>query len=108
MKTFDTRIISKHDTTANWSARRAFIPLKGEVIIYEDYKLENGSYIPGIKVGDGTTPAVDLPFVSQDIENDLLEHINNTQVHISSSDRAKWDNKLNCEYELETLIFNRE
>ena len=36
------RIITKHDTTANWNAAVDFIPMKGEVIIYDDYQTEPG------------------------------------------------------------------
>ena len=34
----NARIKSKHDTTANWNAATGFIPLAGEIIIYDDYK----------------------------------------------------------------------
>ena len=63
-KQFETRIKSKHDTTANWNAAIGFIPLDGEIIIY-DYKQINGtinSYDPevnpivsgSISTSDGT------------------------------------------------------
>ena len=37
IREFNTRIKSKHDTTANWNAAVGFIPLSGEIIIYDDY-----------------------------------------------------------------------
>ena len=37
--TINTRIQLKRDITANWNNARGFIPLKGEVIIYEDYQV---------------------------------------------------------------------
>ena len=32
----DVRIRSKHDTTENWNNARGFIPMPGEIIIYDD------------------------------------------------------------------------
>lgn len=107
MKTFDTRIKIKHDTTSNWLINRTFIPLNGEMIVYDDYDFVDGKNVPGIKIGDGSTPAVDLPFIDTSVRQDLLNHINDAFLHVTSEDRTRWNNKLNCDYELETLIFNR-
>lgn len=56
---FNTRIAFKHDTEANWVKAKNFIPLEGEIIIYDAD--ENYSY-QRIKIGDGTTKVKDLPF----------------------------------------------
>lgn len=56
---FNTRIVLKHDIEANWIKAKNFIPLEGEIIIYDAD--ENYSY-QRIKVGDGTTKVKDLPF----------------------------------------------
>lgn len=53
-KTFQGRIVQKHDTKANWDKAINFIPLKGEIIIYDD--------LNKIKIGDGTTKINDLKF----------------------------------------------
>ena len=37
-KTFQGRIVQKHDTKANWEKATNFIPLKGEIIVYDDLK----------------------------------------------------------------------
>lgn len=55
-KTFQGRIVQKHDTEANWKKATNFVPLKGEIIIYDDLKK--------IKIGDGTTKVGDLIFIS--------------------------------------------
>jgi len=34
----NTRIQLKHDTTANWNNARGFIPIAGEVIVYDDWQ----------------------------------------------------------------------
>lgn len=53
-KTFQGRIVQKHDTEANWKKATNFVPLKGELIIYDD--------LNKIKIGDGTTKVNDLKF----------------------------------------------
>lgn len=65
----NTRVLMKTDTTANWETLTTFVPLKGEVIIYEDMEPL------GIKVGDGTTLLSALKFSSipqADEEGDFL------------------------------------
>lgn len=57
-KIVETRIANKTDTTANWNATINFIPLKGEIIIYQD---ENSP--TRYKIGDGKTDVNNLPFL---------------------------------------------
>lgn len=129
MSTVQTRIQLKRDTKANWNTATGFIPLRGEVIIYEDFaQYEVEEYgetvvknIPNIKIGDGTTYVQDLPFVDKDLRDKLMEHINNQDIHVTLGDKARWDNKVNIddskeytedsvEYRLlnDTLIFTRD
>lgn len=58
------RLTIKHDIAANWAKAVNFIPLAGELILY-DGVVENGNYIeyPKLKIGDGKTKINDLPFV---------------------------------------------
>ena len=116
MKQFEARIRSKRDTTANWNANPTFIPLDGEIIIYTDYETKTDQYgnsimIPAIKVGDGRTYGVDLPFVSDDIRDTLLAHINNSSIHTTALEKIFWNNKLNVTDSQQVvenvLIFNR-
>ena len=57
-KTFKGRISNKHDTSTNWltASNNGFIPLDGEIIIYDD--------LNRIKIGDGSTKVNDLPFLN--------------------------------------------
>ena len=70
-KNFDTRIQHKHDTEANWLKATTFIPMKGELIVYDvdathDYER--------IKMGDGITNVNALPFVYEPVtEADIME-----------------------------------
>ena len=55
-KTFQGRIVQKHDTKANWDKATNFVPLKGEIIVYDDLKK--------IKIGDGVTKVGSLTFIN--------------------------------------------
>lgn len=122
------RIKTKHDTTENWNNARGFIPMAGEVIVYDDYEtreftvVEGGEtvtktrYIPGIKVGTGNAYVQDLAFVGEKEYQILMDHINNEQLHVTLGEKAFWNNKVNIDdayeqiYEIlqdGTLVFNR-
>lgn len=58
-KTLKTRVVLKHDTEANWNKATTFIPLKGEVIIYDP---DNAHTYSRQKIGDGVKTVVALPF----------------------------------------------
>ena len=100
------------DTTENWEQKPTFIPGKGLFIIYIDHGtvIREGETVrvPGIKVGDGQTYLVDLPFVGDDWVAILEDHIQNAVIHITQEERHFWNDKLNCKYQDETLILNRE
>lgn len=124
MKEYKTRIKSKHDTTANWNNASGFIPLAGEIIVYDDYKTKTyeddgeikTKMIPGIKIGSGNAYVQDLAFVDDDLRDKLMEHIENEQIHVTLGEKIFWNNKVNIddadeviseELVEETLIFNR-
>lgn len=113
------RIKFKRDTTENWNAARGMIPLEGEVIVYNDYatktKMVDGEEqtvkIPAIKIGDGKAYVQDLPFVNEELRDQLLNHINNPEIHVTMAEKLFWNNKINVndasEVVNEALIFNR-
>lgn len=124
----DVRIKSKHDTTANWNNARGFIPLAGEIIIYDDYETKTYTVeeygetvtktvnIPNIKIGTGNAYVQDLAFVDQKTREILMEHINNQDIHTTLQEKLFWNNKINIddsedvlvgELSDETLILNR-
>lgn len=61
-----SRIQNKHDTAANWALATHFVPLPGEIIIYD--RDENYSY-PRIKIGDGVRCPEELPFANLPTDN---------------------------------------
>lgn len=60
-KTYQGRIVQKHDSSANWAKAINFIPLKGEIIVYDD--------LNKIKIGNGVTKVNDLEFIKTDSSN---------------------------------------
>ncbi len=126
--TINSRIQLKRDTTEKWNNAIGFIPLPGEVIVYEDYETktytiqENGQIvtktvnIPNIKIGTGNAYVQDLAFVDEKTREILLEHIHNQDIHTTLAEKIFWNNKINVddaeeqitgELEDETLILNR-
>lgn len=121
--TMNTRIQFKRDNTANWNAARGFVPLQGEIIIYEDYEVKTYTIeeygeevtktvnIPNIKIGTGREYVQDLPFVDEKLRDILMEHINDMDMHVTLGEKTFWNNKLNVNDAMElvegSLVFNR-
>lgn len=126
--TVNTRIQIKHDTTDNWNNAIGFIPLPGEIIVYDDYEVkaytveEYGTTvtktvdIPNIKVGTGNAYVQDLAFVDEKTRDILMAHIQDYDIHVTLQQKVFWNNKINVddadeqisgELEDETLILNR-
>lgn len=74
-KNMNTRIVNKHDIEANWLKATTFIPMQGEIIIYDIEVDENGNTLElpegrttpykdeRFKIGDGKKLVEDLPFI---------------------------------------------
>ena len=120
MADYNVTLQVKRDTCARWALCKTAVPAKGQVIVYTDYgkrENEDGTVtdIPAIKIGDGNAYLVDLPFVGDDLRAEIekavakyeqfQEHIRNQRIHVSDTDREKWDRKLSCRVEDETLEF---
>lgn len=58
-KHLKTRIVNKHDVEANWAKAVNFVPLKGELIVYD---ADDTHTEPRFKLGDGETKVAALPF----------------------------------------------
>lgn len=82
------------NTTEVWNEQSTLISEENTFYIYTDYKIENEINIPGLKIGDGSSYLIDLPFVAageQDLTQ-VFQHINNTNIHISQEEKTKWNN----------------
>ena len=80
--TVNTRIQSKRDSTANWNAARGFVPLVGEVIIYNDYKTIQ-------KEIDGEMQEVLVPGIKVNIRKGDIFKANGWKV-IAFNERCNW------------------
>ena len=91
-------------TKEEWSRQTSLISQTNTFYIYTNRTVENGKSYPGIKVGDGTSYVVDLPFV-----DDLFySHINNLDIHVTLAEKEFWNNKVrtqDSELDEENLIF---
>ena len=64
--TIKTRIQLKNDTEAHWDLATNFIPREGEAIIYS----ADGTHpFSRLKIGDGVTTVVNLPFIDSSTVN---------------------------------------
>ena len=105
----------KSGSTAYWNSAIGYVPKEGELIIYTDYKtrtvdgrIEN---IPALKIGTGNAYVQDLTFLT-DIQSDvIMQHIANSDIHVTAAEKEFWNNKLNVndaqEVIGEALVFNR-
>ena len=77
----------------DWDADPTFIGACGTIYVYMDARIDpQGRSLAGLKVGDGTTYLIDLPF----LDEELYSHIENGDVHITPQERLKWNNKVRC------------
>jgi hypothetical protein len=67
-KSLKTRIQNKHDIEANWLLASNFVPLAGEIIIYDPDETHD---LPRVKIGDGETLVNNLKFIDADIVDAL-------------------------------------
>jgi len=114
LRVYDTRIkelIAQHttpifyDTIANWNLHPDLVSVRGCIYVYSDYMTdEDDNNIPGIKIGDGSSYLIDMPFT----DSLYKEHIEDTVHHITSAEREAWNNKVRCYLDTldnENLIF---
>ena len=108
-------------TTAEWLSHTSYVAPKGTICIYTDANKyttgdNNEIIVPGIKISNGVDVIVDAPFIGDDIRNDfsnledvLNNHVRDAVRHITSAERTRWNNKLNCNDTVidEVLVFNR-
>lgn len=90
-----------YDTTEHWDSQAGLVAEKGAVYIYSDHEYiedEAGNRTPvaGIRIGDGTSFLVDMPFISDAATYLITSHIANAPIHVSPADRAFWNNKVSA------------
>lgn len=74
-------IISK--TKAEWNAEPQYMTVKDMIYVYTDYRQEEDpntheiKNIPAVKIGDGTSYLIDMPFATIPITEEDIERWNN-------------------------------
>lgn len=82
-----------YGTTSYWNSQPQLISTRGSVYVYSDHDSDgSGNLIPGIKLGDGTSYLIDMPF----IDEKSAEHIMNLAIHITQAEREFWNEKVRC------------
>ena len=81
-----------YNTTASWNSRPQLIAKRGYVYVYSDYKQSEGQDVAGMKVGDGTSYLIDMPFIDKPLD----DHIADMVKHITAQEREFWNNKVRC------------
>lgn len=104
-----------YDTRAAWDMQPQLIAEREAIYVYSDKAVEydavgNPKFIPGIKVGDGTSYLIDMAFVGDEILIALAQHMTNNVVHITAAERTFWNNKVSSfidEHDSETLVLSK-
>ena len=81
-----------YNTTEYWNSRPTLLAKKGYIYVYADYKKVDNQDIAGIKVGDGTSYLIDMPFTDKPLD----AHTADTVAHITAEERTFWNNKVRC------------
>jgi hypothetical protein len=102
-----------YDTKANWDAQRTLVAQQGTIYIYKDYShITEGNVtkdVPALKIGDGTSYLIDMPIANGDVAQMIIDHINNTVIHVTADDKTFWNNKSSAYIEpstSETLVLS--
>ena len=78
-------------STATWNSQPQLISARG--YIYSDYRQNDQEQnVAAIKVGDGTSYLIDMPFTDEL----LYGHVADNSIHVTSSDKDNWNNKVRC------------
>lgn len=99
-----------YNTKEYWDAQTNLRTEANAMYVYTNGTQDSqGRNIPYIKIGDGSAYLIDIPFLDNVLLEQLTEHINDTESHVSAEDRARWDNKVrvytSAQVEDEQIIF---
>lgn len=98
-----------YGTTEEWNSRIDIVSERQAIYIYTDHRIESDVALPAIKVGDGNSYLIDLPFVTADmpgVEHLVETHIADSSIHVSPEDRSFWNSKHKALVDTnETLVF---
>lgn len=91
-------------TTETWDSQPDYISQRGYIYIYSDWRTDGeGRTVAGIKIGDGETLLKNIPFDQQEV----IEHMQDTVIHITQQEREFWNNKERSNVVNGTIIFTK-
>lgn len=80
------------NTTTYWNSQPRLKSVKGTIYVYSDHHDVSGQDIPGLKIGDGISFLIDMPF----IEDFYQAHVDNEVIHVTQENKNFWNNKVRC------------
>ncbi len=90
------------NTKLYWDSQPSLISEKDIMYVYTDYQQDlQGNNVPGIKIGDGKTYLINIPF-SDDV---MTQHTHDTDIHVTSQEKDFWNNKIRCQFQNQRLTF---
>ena len=96
-------------TTQDWNSDINLKSKKDVLYIYTNYN-QDGLF--NIKLGDGTSYLIDLPFMTDAITFPQMEnHIQNIIIHITQQERERWNNKVSVfidKLNSQNLVFSQQ
>ena len=82
-KVLNGRIVNKHGTYSDWAAATNFVPMKGELIVFQpsDEEIAEGKIL-NFKIGNNisTAKSDDLPFLLNSITDEEIYAICNMNI----------------------------
>lgn len=87
-------------TVREWSSRGRDerVSKQGCLYIYSDSIVDSeGVKIPRIKIGDGYSIIKNLPFLGVQLQNLLIQHINDFNIHVTELEKEIWSSKQDIE-----------
>lgn len=104
-----------YDTKVHWDLQPNLVTERSAIYIYSDYQRmvdRNGNVveIAGIKIGDGASYLIDMPFVTEATSTAIINHIANSEVHVTSEEKTFWNNKVSSYLDsgdLENLVLSK-
>lgn len=103
-----------YDTEENWNTASTTIAERRAIYVYSNHRYIDDGHgnlypVPSIKIGDGTSYLIDMPFITDGLEVELSDHINNQVIHITQEERLFWNNKVTCYMDdnSENLVFSK-
>ena len=105
-----------YDTKENWALQPDLIAERGAIYIYSNastYVDDAGNAFPiaALKIGDGTSYLIDMPFTSDSSSATVFNHLADDTIHVSVQDRLSWNNKVSSYLDaedMENLVLSKD